>query len=322
MKPSKYIHDELNKLKELKSIVVPKEQLIELVIAKILSKKFRKYAVDDAFKGHVKKVVNTAVTNNEPVEMVWVFGGYKLWRMPTSPLVDWGELFSMIYFAKYAKTIAEIYTPGVVFDFYSDDVIVSRMDNIPQEDIDRYLESFRELLNFVSPYLPSNVKLTYHRVAEQYAPGEFDKELELNIENLKKEIPGGLPKMDEVKNALVTLNVKLKPGQDKDPLWKEKVLLVHDAYARSSKRRPYYRNEKKIMVVNTSLSGALAIGTTKSSVAKFWCGLGVLEKRGDKYFEKILSPSQYENLKDKLKMIKVKIERLKSNNFREIGIID
>lgn len=320
MKPSKYIEDQLDELKKVETIDVSQNELVGCIVSKILSKKFRKYAADDAFLEHVHKVVDWSVKNNKPIEMVWVFGGYKLWRMPTEPEVDWGELFSMIYFARYVQPIAAVYKPGVIFDFYSDDVIVSRMDNVPQKDMDAYQKSFRQLLEFIRSYLPNNIMFTYNTVAEQYGPGEFDKELAQNIERLKKELPGGLPKMDEVKKALVELNVKLKPGQAKDPKWREKVLLIHDAYAISSKRRPYYRSDKKLMVVNTALPCTVAIGTTKASVAKFWCGIGVLERRGKKYLEKILSPSQYE--KAKIKVEKIEIGGLSGKSFRKIGILD
>lgn len=319
MKPQEFIQSKLEELKNFQSVHADPEALVREIVTRILSKKFRKYSVDEAFHEHVQKVVESAVANTEPINMVWVFGGYKLWRIPTAPNVDWGELFSVIYFAKYAKSIGEVYKPGVVFDFYSDDVIVSRMDNTPQQDIDTYQAGFRKILDFVRQYLPDNVRLEYHRVADQYGTGEFDKELEANIDKLKKELPDGLPAMDEVRKALVDLNVKLMPDQDKDPQWREKVLLVHDAYALASRRRPYYRNENKIMIVNTPLKGALAIGTTKASVAKYWCGMGVLEKRGDSYVEKILSPKQLDQ--EKVKYQNIKIDGLTGDNFKKIGLL-
>jgi hypothetical protein len=193
------------------------------------------------------------------------------------------------------------------------------MDNMPEEDIAAYQKTFKELLSLVSTYLPSNVKLTLNRVADQYDTGEFEKELAANILKLQSELPGGLPKMDEVRKALVELNVKLNPGQDNDSLWREKVLLVHDAYAMSSKRRPYYRNPNTIMVVNVALPGALALGTTKASVAKFWCGMGVLAKQGDGYIEKILSPKQIESAK--ITNEKVEIKGLTGKNFEQVGIV-
>lgn len=320
MQPNKYIQEKLDNLGKLDRVSVEKGQLADYVTVKIMSKKFRKYAVDEAMKSHIEQVVKNAMAKNEPINFVWVFGGYKLWRIPTTPSVDWAELFSMIYFANWLKPITGAYEPGVIFDFYSDDVIVSRMNNILENDIQSYLKSFQELLTFFKSYLPANMSFTFHRVADQYGEGEFDKELTMNIEKLKHDLSGGLPQMDETRKALVELNVRLKPKQDQDPKWREKVLLIHDAYAMASKRRPYYRNEQKIMVLNTPVHGVIAVGTTKSSVAKFWCGMGVLEKRDETYYEKILTPKQMETTP--IKMEKIKVKGLSGKNFEEIGILE
>lgn len=319
MEPDQYIKSQLNELKTVRELVMPKDKISKFIVSKITSKKFRKYAIDEAMRLHIEKVVENAVRSNEPINFVWVFGGYKLWRLPTAPEGDWAELFSMMYFAKWLKPIAEVYRPGVIFDFYSDDVIVSRLNNIVESDINAYQESFKKILKYFESYLPNNLKYTFHRVADQYGEGEFAKELEVNMAKLTSELPGGLPMLDDAKAAMVELNVKLNVGQDQDVKWKEKVLLLHDAYAMASQRRPYYRNEQKIMVLNTPVRGVIAIGTTKSSVAKFWCGLGVLEKRGEDYFEKILSPKQL--AVTKIEMKKIKIDGLNGSNFRELGIV-
>lgn len=318
MKPDQYIKSQLSELKNVEGFIVPKDEISKFIVSKITSKKFRKYAIDEAMRLHIEKVVENAIAKNEPINFVWVFGGYKLWRLPTAPETDWAELFSMMYFAKWLKPIAEVYRPGVIFDFYSDDVIVSRLNNIPESDINAYQESFKKVLKYFESYLPKNLKYTFHRVADQYGEGEFVKELEVNIAKLSSELPGGLPAIDDAKAAMVELNVKLNVKQDQEVNWREKVLLLHDAYAMASQRRPYYRNEQKIMVLNTPVRGVIAIGTTKSSIAKFWCGMGVLEKRVDSYYETILSPTQLANAK--IQNEKIKINGLNGSNFNEIGI--
>jgi hypothetical protein len=73
------------------------------------------------------------------------------------------------------------------------------------------------------------------------------------------------------------------------------------------------------MVLNTPVKGVIAVGTTKSSVAKFWCGMGVLEKRGEDYYEKILTPKQLNSVK--VAMQPIAIAKLNSKNYSQIGII-
>jgi hypothetical protein len=121
---------------------------------------------------------------------------------------------------------------------------------------------------------------------------------------------------------MVELNVKLKSGQDSDPLWKEKTELLHQAYYTVSKRRPYNRAKDKILVFPTPVKDGkvIAVGTTKTSVAKFWVGIGVLKKTENGYQEYILSPSQIES--SKLRKDSILIEGLDSKNFKVLNLIE
>jgi len=71
----------------------------------------------------------------------WFSAAINCGDLPESPEVDWAEVFSLIYYTKWVKQILAIYKPGVWFDFYSDDVILEIMDNVPKEDTERYISS-------------------------------------------------------------------------------------------------------------------------------------------------------------------------------------
>jgi hypothetical protein len=119
---------------------------------------------------------------------------------------------------------------------------------------------------------------------------------------------------------MVELNVKLKSGQDADPLWREKTELLHQAYYTIDKRRPYNRAKDKILVFPYALKDGkcIAVGTTKTSVAKFWVGIGILKKIEDSYLEFILTPSQI--LKSKFEKENISIDGLRGKNFKQIKI--
>ena len=72
--------------------------------------------------------------------------------------------------------------------------------------------------------------------------------------------------------------------------------------------KPYYRNEQKIMVVNTPLPCTIAVGTTKTSVVKFWVGIGVLENA-----TKVLSREFFH--RSKLAKVPLKLNQLQSKTF-------
>lgn len=320
MQATQYIQAKLESIKTSDILFIDKRNLEESIIHRILSKKFRKYAVDDEFSKHLRVVIKNAIEKNVPISFTWVFGGYKLWRLPTSPKVDWAELFSLIYFASWLAPICKAYKPGVWFDFYSDDAIVSKMNNIPKRDLGLYIESFRNLLVFMKTYAPDNFRFTLNRVIDKYDnERQFEDELSQKILELREKYLGQSLKLTKEQINMITLNVKTNKSQLADPKWKERVQLIHDSYAQSSKRRPYYRNEQKIMVVNTPLPCTIAVGTTKTSVVKFWVGIGVLEKRDKSFIERILSPQQIDRSIFNTKSIAIK--NLPGKNFETINIL-
>lgn len=117
------------------------------------------------------------------------------------------------------------------------------------------------------------------------------------------------------------MNVKLNPGQDDDPQWREKVELIHQAYYTVDKRRPYNRAPDKILTFPYPLSDgkAIAVGTTKTSVAKFWVGAGALKKENNQFKEYVFSPSQLEE--SKFNWEEIQIEGLSGKNFNKIRIM-
>ena len=162
MKPEEYILNSLKGLQSKEEISIPKTEaeFANQISKLLLSKKFRKYAVTPKeYLDHILSAISLSVSKNEPIKLTLVFGGYKLFRLKESPEVDWAELFSLIYYAKWLKPICTIYKPGVWFDFYSDDVILEIMDNIPKADTEAYIKSFRKLLEFIKPYLPVNLNM-------------------------------------------------------------------------------------------------------------------------------------------------------------------
>jgi hypothetical protein len=137
--------------------------------------------------------------------------------------------------------------------------------------------------------------MTITGVGEQFtSPEEFDKKLEEDIKEYAKNFPTGLPEVNDAQRAMMDLNVK--PGEPQnDPLWHEKNVLMHDAYITRTKAAPGYQNKpNKIKAFTQPLPNNmfLAVGTTKTSIVKFWVGTGVLKHQGDSFMPYILSPNQ------------------------------
>lgn len=297
-------------------------ELADVIYHFLMSKKFRKYSVSPDYQKHILGAIQASVAKNEPIKLTLVFGGYKLWRLAETPEVDWAELFAVTYYAKWLQPILAIYRPGVWFDFFSDDVVLETINNIPRADTEQYATSFRKLLAFLKPYLPANLNFTLYRLSEQYASrDEFQAELAESLEKIKADFAGGSLSTEQM--ATVELNVKLKPGQADDPQWREQVNLLHEAYTRVPRRRAYYRVPDKILIITRPLkslsAGTLAVGTTKRSVIKFWIGAGVLGQEGDGYVDYIFSPHQLEQ--GSFKEEAISLDGLVGKNFQKIRII-
>ena len=322
MEPEDYIQNRLSALgKENQAEKIDSEkELVDFIYKSIMSKKFRKYSVNLEYQKEIYSAIELNVKNSQPIKITLVFGGYKLWRLDESPEVDWAELFSMIYYANWIKPVADNYKPGVWFDFYSDDIILRTINNIPEKDTEDYCESFQKLLIFLKSYIPKNITMTLNRVGKQYKTyNDFQTELNTKIDELRKQNLG-LPNLTPEQISTIELNVKLKPGQDKNPQWREKIALIHDSYMIISKRRPYYRTPDKIVAITRPVKNTIAVGTTKSSVVKFWVGVGALKKQDQSWIETILSPEQLKNTK--FSWQETNIKNLNLKNFHKIRIIE
>src|SRR5690606_15491872 len=124
-------------------------------------------------------------------------------------------------------------------------------------------------------------------------------ELAVNVEHFKHEYAHSVD-VTKKQTMLTTseLNIRWDGAKDLTGLSeneKREVIAMgpvyHDAYCALGKRRQFNRGEDKIVLFTTVIPNAIAIGTTKASVTKFWTGFGVLEPRGDSFQPRILSPT-------------------------------
>lgn len=291
-------------------------ELADFIYATIMSKKFRKYSVSPEAIPKIRKAIELSLEKNEPIKIAIPYGSYKLWRLGESPEPDWAELFAMIYYAYWLKPIADAYKPGVWFDFCGDDAILELMNNIPEEDTKQYKTTFRNLIAFITPYLPDNFKFTFSPVGERYASKEeFLADLNDKVETLKRQGEIAIPERDI---EMMKFNIKPRPNEEIDY---QKNRLLHDAYLGVSKRRPHHKSPDKILISATPFGDrtSIPLGTTKTSVVKFQTGAGVLEKNDSDYIESIFSPSQLE--KSKFAWEDVSIKGLSGKNFSKIRII-
>lgn len=325
MNPQEFIEERLEQTKASSKVAqnlgeIPIEEKIKKLI---LSKKFRKYSAKLELIEQIEEAIALNVKENKPINLTFLNGAYKLWRLEESPNPDWAELFSLMYYTNWVKPICEIYEPGVHFDFFMDDFIVSRMNNISASDIRTYINSFNALLSFIKKYQPDNLEMTLTSVGSQFESEEtFNKLLDQDVEELTKNTPGGLVEINDELKATIELNVKPTKEQLEDLEWQRKVWHLHVAYSATKKSVKYHHDRpEKILVFTQPLPSGktVSVGTTKSSVMKFWVGAGVLKQDGGSYKEIILSSKQIEE--DNFEFHEVYIDSLDGENFKKIRVL-
>jgi hypothetical protein len=314
-------------LSDVDTILIKQMGIEEFIYIKLTSKKYRKWALSPDQKTRIKSIIHDRVSNNLPILFTYPFGGYKLWRLPVTPEVDWAEFFSVAYFLEYLSPIAASYPPGFEFQLISDEAIIERMNNIPKSDTDLYTQTLQTLLAEFQKYTPENAKIELRLVRDLYTPDEFEVEL---AKLIPKDIDVEWENQPDIKKErrlkMSAMNIKME-GKEK---WNElneyeqnklvkKGSVIHDAYISLPRRVVLAKGPDKIIIFAFSIPGipCIAIGSTKSSVNKFWTGIGVLEQEGENFKEKILSPTQVEKV-GQLQSEKILINLIPLKNLQTI----
>lgn len=326
MTPQQYIQTSLDELRfSTSNINMPphNSKLSDVVLQLLTTKKFRKYALSEQYKEHVRKSVLASVQANEPIKIIFFGGCYKLWRLSEAPEADWAEVFAYMYYTKWLKPICDIYEPGVWFDFLLDDYIVPKLNNISAEDVETYRSSRDIVLDFIKPYQPPNLNMTHTGEGSLFeSKHEYEVSLTKAVRELSGSLDGGLPSLSKSEISSVELNTRATASQKKDPKWREKVELLHSAYYLARDKTGYYAPETNKIICFTqpfAPGRPLAVGSTKDSVAKYWVGVGALRPRGDSYRQLVLSPNQIKNTEFKWQDINLGI---KGKNFTRIRVTD
>jgi hypothetical protein len=300
----------------------------EYIYLKLSSKKFRKWKIQPSCIQRVKKAIHLAVSKNEPVKIVFPMGGYKLWRLPSTPETDWAEFFNIVYLLNYLAPVAAGYKPGVNLIYYIHTLLMELHDNLATEEIKAYVDSFKALTTKFNQYSPKNLQISIIRDADIYTRREYFKQLELGRIEAKKEFDT-LPqeKKDKFK-AMSLLNIKWNGKEDWTKLSKidkeEKILkAAYYEMAAGSKLPKVFntiKNEDKILVFCNATPDFIGVGSTKTSMTKYWTGFGVLEKdNSGNFYERVLSPTQLEKVK-KIPHDIINVNFLPFKNFSKIWI--
>jgi hypothetical protein len=333
MSPQEYLENRIKTCSQYKLTKEDKQfitdnSLRDFLFKQMTRKKFRRYKLTDLTIEKINQALDYCMPDNKPIIFRLWFGGYKLWRYPTTPEVEWAEFFVISHYCEFLAPLMAVYKPGIKLYFTSDDVFVERLNNIPKSDTDAYYNSFQKLLDQFRKYFPKNFEADMIRHASFY---DSEEELEADfaeqvIEASKTWKTSRTPEQISTKMQISKMNIKWDGVEDLTKLSEvdkqkkiEQSIMYHDALVQMPKIRAWGFTPDKIAISNNPFPGGIAIGATKNSIVRFWVGAGVLENKEDSYADRVLSIQQYELAQD-LPYEEIKIDLIPLKNFSTIKL--
>jgi len=255
------------------------------------------------------------------------FGGYKKWQLPTAPLPDWAEVFNIVLLREYLAPIAAAYEHGVMLQYVSDEIFISRMNNYPQEDVDAYNDQFEQLIQFFQEYLPRNFGLTFSKIRDEISQEEILKRFDDTILRLRKEWAELSDETREYRIQKAERNYRgdlsILSNEEKYEVLLDSTM-IHDAFIEGEWEQGVTWAFGEFMIpVGFRYTGSWGIHlrSSRSSTVQFWIGVGALQQKPEGYLPTILTYNQYQTVERQLKEEQVEVFSEKFPNLRSILVL-
>ncbi|MFH1244769.1 MAG: hypothetical protein V1487_04350 [bacterium] len=310
---------------------------VDCIFRKIDRKKFRRKQLGQESKNHIRTKIKISVDAGKPIHLVIPFGGYKHYWNLSRPEPDWAELFNFRYITEYILPILALYEPGVTMEYMSEDMILPRMNNYPNEVIEKYIAVFKKILTWYQKQVPPNLQLKFFRVSDRCNKYEIIKKVEALLPE-RREVYDELTlekQEAELKRSYRSIywNGKADWTNLSEPEKKNKIIesrLIELAYYDTESLPEFmgnYLGEEDHICICFSFGLSpdnafddLTLGSTFGSIADYWIGRGILISNGGQLHPRIVSAKQYEAMKQKIVINEVNLG-LPGNNYVKIEVI-
>ncbi len=275
----------------------------EWISHKLLRTNFRRSKLKDETFDLVKKKVTEAISLKQPIKIILGFGGYKHFAIRSFPKPNWAEFFNLAFIREWLAPVLVVHTEGVYVEYESEDIILEIANGYSQKDLDAYSKEFSSLLELFNKTNPKGLTFGYVRARDQYDVNILKQKIDAlvpiklkELENLSEDI-----KEERIKRS----GRNLIPDTPIKPIY-SKALNLAFLDADFELRGPYFDSVGTVPVVFTfgidveNFGSWPVIGSTRSSFTDFWIGEGVLEDRGNRIIECVLSPNQFADKKELL----------------------
>ena len=312
---------------------------VGFILDKLSRKKFRRKKLSVNRRKDIEEKIKMSVEENKPVHFTIPFGAYKHFWNISHPEPDWAELFNFRYLTEYVLPVLSVYEPGVILEYISEDMIMTRMDNYPSESLEKYSEVFSKIIEWYNKLCPKNLELKYFRVGDR-----CDKEKIINI--VESLLPERRKEFDKLSDGAKEQELhrshhsvmwngdkdltSLNDAQKLDRMIESRLieLAYYDTEAQPEFLGNYLEGENHICICfsfglshDNDTFDDLTLGSTFGSIVDHWIGRGVLEYHDNEFTPNIISKGQLAKFADKIKTIRINPQILSYENYKTIDVI-
>lgn len=246
--------------------------------------------------------------------------------MPSAPEADWAEFFNFSYLLEYVAPILTAYQPGVKLNYFAHTLILEYHDNLKSKTVQKYADSLQLIVDSFLEYTPENLSFSFMKDSDVYSREEYDVAISKGLEQAEQILSAKPKERQEAYLQMSELNIKWDGKNDWTGLSEEEKkakikqgALYEAALSTLDKIGDYAKAKENVLVFTNPGPEFIGIGSTYSSIAKFWVGYGVLEEHDTKLVPRVLTPSQLEREKEN-KLRTEKIDILPLKNLQQVEI--
>lgn len=258
----------------------------ESVLRRVTSSRWRRSSLSPLSATDTRRKIEDAFEARQPLTFSIPFGGYKSWRIESSPLPNWAEIFFVDHLRSYLREVSSVYPYGVRAEFTYLSGVMDLVSNHDPSWQAEYVRALRGLLRYMADEPEQFCVVDISSLHPEVAVRE---EVLAKFERLKPEWSGNLDAVQQAKLESAKRNFypdgprPVADGQLEDRELESAMLC--DALDALDIRRAYNKFGRRIQIVFGNIpQPAIHIGTTKMSTTHFWVSQGCLEWNGKDYY--------------------------------------
>ncbi|WP_230671724.1 hypothetical protein [Rathayibacter sp. Leaf248] len=264
-------------------------------LAVVTAKRWRRSAQSAYSATDTNTKIENAWESKSPLIFSVPFGGYKSWRISSSPLPNWAEVFFLDHLRNYIREVSRSYPFGVRAELTYVSGVMDLVSNLDPGWQQTYIAAMHRL---TAHYSDEQNQISVVDIAAEAGVVDPRGEILRKYEVLKKDWSDSLSEPQLAKISSAGRNYRPDGSRNVESMKRAifRSAIMCDALDSLESRRAYNKFGPRIQLVfGRQPQPAIHIGTCATSTVHFWVADGVIEQRENRLLPRMLghtSPRQ------------------------------